>query len=194
MRKTLLFAVVLLLTLTLPTVSAIHPHYSQRTVRFADDIEGEALLEVWDPSSKIVIEWESINLTYEVIIVGTESTNFTKLSEEWLDEYEDSFERWNGIYGMSLNDFGWLYLRVFKNKGNAKIVYRFGRYEAPLEFTDGYFRYRLEGSGAWSDGLITADGSFTIYEISYKQKGKKGLRETFDPLWTGPLSFTIEIV
>ena len=189
MRKTLLFAGVLLLTLTLPTVSAINPHYFNGTVTFTGDIEGEADLEVWDPSSKIVIEYEPINLTFQHrgaeegndwYVVGYDWNYFEDLSENWLPYYEDYFGR--------------LYLRVFKNKGEATIKYRFGRItEGTYE---GWDKYHLEGTGTWSGGRIEVENeSFTIYELSYTAKGKKGdkYKTTFDPHWTGLLSFTIEI-
>jgi len=175
MRKTLLFAGVLLLTLTLPTVSAINPHYFNGTVTFTGDIEGEADLEVWDPSSKIVIEYELIDLTFQ--------------DREEREESDDNIVHdWNYFEG--LRPEGWLYLRVFKNKGEATIKYKFGRITGGIG--DGSPKYHLEGTGTWSDG--TVDGPFTIYELTYQPKGKEKTKTTFDPCWTGSLTFNIGIV
>ena len=194
MRKTLLFAVVLLLILTLPTVSA-NPHYSQLTVTFDGDIKGVADdVEVWDPSSKIVIEWEPINLTFQDRGVTKEDSDWNVTGYDW-NYFEDLSQNWLTYYNDYLpefNYFGQLYLRVFKNKGEATIKYYFGKITSGDY--EGEYRYRLVGSGTWSGARIEVQNeSFTIYELSYKAKGKKGFKTTFDPRWTGLLSFTIEI-
>lgn len=196
MRKTLLFAVVLLLALTLPTVFA-NPHYSLSTVTFDGDIKGVADdVEVWGPSSKIVIEWEPINLTFQDRGVEKEQIDWNVTGHDW-DYFEELSQNWLIYYSAYLpefNYFGELYLRVLKNKGEVTIKYYFGKITSG-DYA-GNYSYRLVGSGTWSGGRIEVENeSFTIYELSYTAKGKKGdkYKTTFDPHWTGLLSFTIEI-
>lgn len=191
MRKISLFAVVLLLTLTLPTVT-FAGGWLFPTVTFTGDIvvkEGSAILGAWGNKKKTIIEWEPINLTFQDR-GAREGSDWYEAGHDW-NYFEDLSENWLPYYE---NYFGMMYLGVFRNNGEAMIKYYFGRITSGDY--KGMFRYRLAGSGEWSnaDGIIRCvEESFTIYEISYKAKGKKGFKTTFDPRWTGLLSFTIEI-
>lgn len=183
MRKTLLFSVALLLTLTLPIVFA-KPHYYYPTVTFAGDlgeVGEEEILEAWPepPSSKIVIEWEPIDLTFQDRGTVREASDLYKPPHDW-DYFEDLSQNWPRPCK--------LYLRVFKHKGKAMIEYYFG------EKNDN-FQFVLKGSGTWSQSgntdVISCSGEFTIYDLSWI--GNKGWKIKYDQRWTGSLSFTIEI-
>ena len=180
MKKMLLIPVVLLLTLTLPTVFAKeNPKYYNTTVRFAGDIVGEQTgVKTWPepPSSKIVIEWEPITLTFQDRGDAREAS----------DRYKDT-HNWNSFEGMK---DCWLYLRVFIHKGQARAI------ECYFGGTPGKWDFMLKGSGIWSyvsetKSTITCDGEFTIYELRWTggQEWKMRTRKC----WTGTLSFTIEI-
>ncbi len=190
MKKTLLIAVVLL-TLTLPTVLA-NPHYSYRTVTFDGDIEGSANdVKVWDPSSKIVIEPEygPINLTFRDR-GDEEGSDWNKTADVEWDDFEDLSQNWVPDYE---NYFGKLYLRVFKNKGEATIKYWFSPIDKTWDPYGRLFRYRLVGSGTWSGERIEVkDKTFTISNVTYIEK-KRSLKTKFDPLWEGRLTFNITI-
>ena len=185
MRKTLLFAVVLLLISTFPTVcmAGWAEKEAQREVTFAGDIvveEGSASLVVYE-HKKLIIEWRPINLTFSYREGDYVWNDLGDLSLNWTIEYA----------GLPYDYFGRLYLKVDKRKGEATIIYRFGRVTEDAH--SGLFRYHLEGTGAWSDadGTTCDEESFTIYELIWK--GKKRPKATYDQRWTGLLTFNIEI-
>lgn len=193
MSKRLLFAVVLLLIMMLPTAT-IAGEWISAEVTFTGDIavkEGSVILDIWGNKKKSIIEWMPINLTYEVVIIDSEGTDLTSLSENWQDMYDEYLPIWNETYDRWFNYFGKLDVRKDKRSDAATIIYRFGRITEGKH--SGRFKYHLEGTGVWStaDGTITSNPDFTIYELSWI--GNKRVKATYEWRWEGLLTFTIEI-
>lgn len=186
MRKIVLLVAVLLLALSLPTVSMAgwRDRYFPRKVTFAGDIavkEGYAVLDVYEHGKWALIEWEPVNLTFGYRAGDAVWNDFADLSLNWTEEYAE----------MPYDYFGRLHLRVHTKDEAAEIKYRFGRVTEGRH--EGNFRYHLEGSGIWSDAgrtITCVEEPFTIYELEYQGKKKVS---TFEPRWTGSLTFTIEI-
>lgn len=87
-------------------------------------------------------------------------------------------------------------IRIDKS-GETEIIYRFDTKD--FEGKE-WSKYRLTGSGKWSDGsipygtIIVTEETFTIDEMFYERKGKKGaIGVTYVPVWSGSLSFTTTI-
>jgi len=202
MKRVLLLSLALLLTLMLlPTASIAAPGPKPKEWAKVEFIGHGITSEVTTldirRAGRLVIVYGPANLTFQVSMVGTDGTNFTKLSQEWAETYEDM-----------PNYFGKLGLRIDKTTQKAGIIYGFGRYtEEDIDGIDeryvGLFKYQLEGSEIWSGesipyGTITVDaGDFTIKQMFYtsmsKGKAKSATGVTFEEVWSGSLSFTITI-
>ena len=88
-------------------------------------------------------------------------------------------------------------IRIDKGTGEVAIIYRFD-----IKDFEGkeWSKYQLTGTGIWSTGSIpigtitVTDETFTIYEMFYERKGKKGATTvTYEEVWSGLLSFGISI-
>lgn len=164
MRKTLLFAVVLLLIFSLPTVSMAgwREKTTPHTVTFVDDIVGGATLDIYE-HNKIIIEWERIALTFDASMAPF----------------------------AGLHSDGWLYMKIHKGE-RASVRYYFDTIDGGKY--DGFPKYLLAGSGIWSEPpkTITCTAEpFTIYELVWQ--GRRNVK-AYVQGWTGLLSFTIVMV
>jgi len=127
---------------------------------------------------------------------------FMETTEDlWLVDSELDFE------GDQEGKFG---LRIDPNSNNANMVFNFGRYTEQdvedgiiIDRYVGWFKYQLLGNGQWIvenfpyGSVSIVNEEFSIYKIFYtpsgKGKGNSATGGSFEKVWSGMLSFDINI-
>lgn len=174
MRKIVLVSIVMsLLALTLlPTAPAV-----------AKKPEPEEMVNVTVSGDVLTdgVVTLDIRRAGRLVIVYGPACMSTDLTGTGWDDFEDGHQ---------------LGIRIYKS-GETEIIYTFGTSDFEGK---GWPKYRLMGPGIWSDESIpygtvsVTEETFTIEEMSYERKGKKGaIGVTYNKVWDDPLTFTITI-